>query len=105
MFLLVMVSIFFTAWASTYAKWPLSFPFWVGWPPGYVSIPETTLISINLFNKPLIMMGYGTPLGPPYSSVMLMIFLHMSIIDAIAGFLGLATALIPYTYCMYQKRK
>jgi len=99
------MSIFFIAWASTYAKWPLSLPFWVGWPPGYVSIPETALISINLFDKPLIMMGYGTPLGPPYWSVMLIIFLHMCVMDAIAGFSGLATILIPYTCWIYQKRK
>lgn len=103
--LLVIASNLLIAWASTYAEWPLSFPFWVGWPPGYGSIPETSLISVNFFNKPLIITAYGTPLGPPYYSAMLILFVHLCVINLIAGFSGLATIIIPYTCWMYYKRR
>jgi len=101
--LLVIASNLLIAWASTYAELPLSFPFWVGWPPRYVSIPETALVSVNFFNKPLIITAYGTPFGPPYHSAMLILFVHMCVINVIAGFSGLATIIIPYTYWMYYE--
>jgi hypothetical protein len=94
--LLVIVSIFLISLASTYARWPLSFPFWIGSPPGYGSFLETALVSLNFFDRPLIRLSYGllNPSVPSYSSVMVTLFLHMYMIDVLAGFLGLATVLI-----------
>ncbi len=101
---LIIVSIIAIAWGSTYGRWPLSSPFWIGWPPGYGSIPETALIGINLFSKPLVIVSYGTPYGAPYSLVILEIFLYMIVIDATAVFLGLATVSVLYTCWKYLRR-
>lgn len=50
-------------------------------------------------------MGYSAQYGLPCWVVMPMILLYIYIMDAVAGFLGLATVLIPYTYWIHQKIK
>lgn len=104
-FIFAITSSFLISWASTYAELPLSYPFWVGWPPGSGTIPEMALLSLNFFDQSIVSTSYWT-IDPywtsrSYSSAASLILLHMYVVDALSELLGLATVLVPYIYWVY----
>jgi hypothetical protein len=102
-FLLVMASTLAISWASTYNRWPLSFPLWIDRlePVNWIGINPPATINLYFFDKSLIELWYYSN---TYSSVANTLFLHMYVINALAGLAGLATVLIPYTYWTYPRK-